>query len=127
MGKGPAHHEWCQSLTDSTGFFKRTLWARHGKQTSKQHPSMASSSDPASRFTSYLHSCPAFLPIWKGLWKCKPNKHFTPHIDMVMVCDSKKTRRQNPLMFNHRNFTVTALFIINYLNYFYISVISHHG
>jgi hypothetical protein len=40
---------------------KKAGWASSGEQASKQHPSMASPSAPASRFLPCLSSCPGFL------------------------------------------------------------------
>jgi hypothetical protein len=52
-GKAPCGwgHPWAGSL----GFYKRAGWASQGKQASKQHPSMASASAPAS--------WPAWVPV----------------------------------------------------------------
>jgi hypothetical protein len=52
-GKAPCgwDHLWAGSL----GFYKRAGWASQGKQASKEHPSMASASAPAS--------WPAWVPV----------------------------------------------------------------
>jgi hypothetical protein len=52
-GKAPCgwDHLWSGSL----GFYKRAGWASQGKQASKEHPSMASTSAPASQ--------PAWVPV----------------------------------------------------------------
>jgi hypothetical protein len=52
-GRSPCgwDHLWAGSL----GFYKRAGWASQGKQASKEHPSMASASAPAS--------CPAWVPV----------------------------------------------------------------
>jgi hypothetical protein len=52
---GRAHCEWCHLWAGSLGFYKRAGWARQGKQASKEHPSMASASAPAS--------WPAWVPV----------------------------------------------------------------
>jgi hypothetical protein len=46
-----AHCGWCHLWAGSPGFFKKASWASQGKQASKQHPSMASASAPASWLT----------------------------------------------------------------------------
>lgn len=41
-------------------FYKKEVWVNHGEQPSKQLPSMASASVPASRFLPSLNSCLGF-------------------------------------------------------------------
>jgi hypothetical protein len=45
---GRTHCEWCHPWASSLGFYTRASWASQVKQASKEHPSMASASDPAS-------------------------------------------------------------------------------
>jgi hypothetical protein len=70
MGEGPAHCEWYR-WPGGLGFYKKAGWANHGEQASKQHPSIASASAPASRFLLCLSSCPDFLWWWTVVWKHK--------------------------------------------------------
>jgi len=52
---GRAYCRWCWPWAGSLGFYKKASWASQGKQASKQHPSMASASAPAS--------WPAWVPV----------------------------------------------------------------
>jgi hypothetical protein len=52
---GRAHCGWCHPWAGGLGFYKKASWARQGKQASKEHPSMASASAPAS--------WPAWVPV----------------------------------------------------------------
>ena len=53
--EGPAHFGWCHLWVGSPGFYKRAGCASQRKQASKEHPSMASASAPAS--------WPAWVPV----------------------------------------------------------------
>jgi hypothetical protein len=48
--------EWANPWAGGPVFYKETGWASHEEQASKQHPSMASASAPASRFLPWLPS-----------------------------------------------------------------------
>ena len=51
-GKAPCG--WCHLWAGCLGFYKRAGWASQEKQASKEHPSVASASAPAS--------CPVWVP-----------------------------------------------------------------
>lgn len=53
---------------------------KHPELGSKQDPSKASASAPASRFLSYLSSCPDSLQWRTTVWKCKLNKPLPPQL-----------------------------------------------
>jgi hypothetical protein len=55
------HCRWCYSWTGRPGLYKKASWASQGKQSSKQHPSMASVSAPTSKFLPCVRSSPDFL------------------------------------------------------------------
>jgi hypothetical protein len=61
MGEGPAHCGWYHPWAGGPGCYNKAGWASHEEQASKQHPSIASVSAPASRFLSCLSSYPDFL------------------------------------------------------------------
>jgi hypothetical protein len=75
---GRAHYGLCHPWAGSPGFYKKTSWASQRKQASKQHPSMASVSDPASKFLPCVNSSPDFPCWWTAAWNCKLNKPFPP-------------------------------------------------
>jgi hypothetical protein len=52
---GRTHCGWDHPWAGSLGFYKRAGWASQGRQASKEHPSMASASAPAS--------WPAWVPV----------------------------------------------------------------
>ena len=52
---GRAHYGWCHPWAGSPGFYKKASWASQVKQSSKQSPSIASASAPAS--------CPVWVPV----------------------------------------------------------------
>jgi hypothetical protein len=64
------------SWAGGPGFYKKAGWASHDGQASKQNPSMASASAPASWFLHYLSSCLDIFHWWTVVWKDKPNKPF---------------------------------------------------
>ena len=69
------------SWAGGPGFYNRAGWTIHGEQASKQHPSMASASAPASRSQPCLSSCPDFLQWWTMIWNySKLNKLFPPQL-----------------------------------------------
>jgi hypothetical protein len=74
-GRG-AHCGWCHPWAGSSGFYKKASWASQGKQSIKQHSSMASAS----------LSCPEFLWWWTAMWKCKLNKPFPSQLASWSWC-----------------------------------------
>ena len=50
MGECPAHYEKCHAWAGGSGFYKKTGWASHDEQASKQQASVASASAPVSGF-----------------------------------------------------------------------------
>jgi hypothetical protein len=52
---GRAPWKWCYPWAGSLWFYKKASWASQGKQASKEHPSVASASAPAS--------WPAWVPV----------------------------------------------------------------
>ena len=73
----------------------------HGEgKSSKQQPSMASVSAPASKFLPWVSSCPDFLQWWATTWKCKPNK---PFLLQVASCHNVSSQQWKPLLRQHTN------------------------
>jgi hypothetical protein len=83
---GKAHCGWCHPWAGSLGFYKKASWASQGKQASKQYPSVASVSTPASRFLPCVSSSPDFLWWWIAMWKSKVNKPFPSHLASWSWC-----------------------------------------
>lgn len=81
------------------GFYnKRAEQAMRCRPVCYSHFSMASASDPSSRFCSCLSSCLDFLPWWVMMCKYKSNKHFCPQLaflngDTPMILAAKVTLR----------------------------------
>lgn len=62
---GSADYGQCRPWAGGPGCCKKAGWATHGEQASKQCPSMASTSAPASRFMLWVSALTSF---WDGLW-----------------------------------------------------------
>jgi hypothetical protein len=84
-GEG-AHSGWCHPWIGSPGFYKKANWASQGQESTKQHPSMASASAPASKFLPCVSSSPDFHWWWTAVWKCQLNKPFLPQLASWLWC-----------------------------------------
>jgi hypothetical protein len=88
-GEAPCgwNHPWAGSL----GFYKRAGWASQGKQASKEHPSMASASVPAS--------WPAWVPVLTSLSDEQQRGNVSwinPFLPNLLLGHNVLSRNRNP-------------------------------
>jgi hypothetical protein len=80
MGEGPAHCKWRHPWAGGPGFYNKASRGSHEQQASKQQLSMACARAAASRSQPCLSFCADFLQWWTTMWKCKPDRPFSPQL-----------------------------------------------
>jgi hypothetical protein len=87
---------WCHPWAGGSGFYKKASWASQGKQASKEHPSMASASAPASWL--------AWVPVLTSFGdeqQCGRVNWINPFLPNLLLGHDVLCRNRNPDLDTH--------------------------